>query len=106
MASDDFHPKLGRIRARPGAKNQRYLNKVIQTMRKASAGTRAPGRSTFVGSRSGRGYFRAFPAHAGMNRSMAAMLIGRASVPRPRGDEPRPFMGLSRPPRRSPPTRG
>lgn len=59
MTSDDFHPKLGRIRARPGAKNQRYLNKVIQTMRKASAGTRAPGRSTFVGSRSGRGYSQA-----------------------------------------------
>lgn len=59
MASDDFHPKLGRIRARPGAKNQRYLNKVIQTMRKASAGTRTPGRSSFVGSRSGRGYSQA-----------------------------------------------
>lgn len=56
MEYDDFHPKLGRIRARPGAKNQRYLNKVIQTMRKASAGTRTPARSTFVGSRSGRGY--------------------------------------------------
>lgn len=59
MASDDFHPKLGRIRAKPGAKNQRYLNKVIQTMRKASAGKRKPGRSSFVGSRSGRGYSQA-----------------------------------------------
>lgn len=59
MASDDFHPKLGRIRARPGAKNQRYLNKVIQTMRKASAGKQRPGHSSFVGSRSGRGYSQA-----------------------------------------------
>lgn len=57
MASDDFHPKLGRIRARPGAKNQRYLNKVIKTIRQAS---QRPGssksRSSFTGSRIGRGY--------------------------------------------------
>lgn len=56
MASDDFHPKLGRIRARPGAKNQRYLNKVIKTMRQASQKPGSKSRSSFTGSRIGRGY--------------------------------------------------
>lgn len=56
MASDDFHPKLGRIRARPGAKNQRYLNKVIKTMRQASQKPGSKSHSSFTGSRIGRGY--------------------------------------------------
>ncbi len=56
MASDDFHPKLGRIRARPGAKNQRYLNKVIKTMRQTSQRPGSTSRSSFIGSRIGRGY--------------------------------------------------
>lgn len=56
MASDDFHPKLGRIRARPSAKNQRYLNKVIKTMRQASQRPGSKSRSSFTGSRIGRGY--------------------------------------------------
>ena len=56
MAADYFHPKLGRIRARPGAKNQRYLNKVIKTMRQASQKPGRKSRSSFTGSRIGRGY--------------------------------------------------
>lgn len=56
MASDEFHPKLGRIRAKPGAKNQRYLNKVIKTMRQASQRPGSKSRSSFTGSRIGRGY--------------------------------------------------
>jgi type IV secretory pathway VirD2 relaxase len=56
MASDDFHPKLGRIRTRPSARNQRYLNKVIKTMRQASQKPGRKLRSSFTGSRIGRGY--------------------------------------------------
>jgi type IV secretory pathway VirD2 relaxase len=56
MASDDFRPKLGRIRARPGSKNQRYLNKVIKTMRQASQRPGNKSHSSFTGSRIGRGY--------------------------------------------------
>jgi type IV secretory pathway VirD2 relaxase len=56
MAKDEFHPKLGRIRSKASTKNQRYLNRVLKTMRQASQSNRNSGRSSFVGSRSARGY--------------------------------------------------
>lgn len=56
MATDEFHPKLGRIRSKPSSKNQRYLNRVIKTMRQATHSSARSGRSNFVGSRSARGY--------------------------------------------------
>lgn len=56
MASNDFHPKLGRIRSKPSSKNQRYLNRVIKAMRQTSQGTSRTKRSSFSGSRIGRGY--------------------------------------------------
>lgn len=56
MPADDFKPKLGTIRSTSGRKSQRYLNRVIQNMKRASQ-TRAGGkRSSFSGSRIGRGY--------------------------------------------------
>lgn len=56
MASDDFNPKLGRIRFTPGRKSQRYLNRVIRNMRMASQGRSGGKASYFSGSRIGRGY--------------------------------------------------
>lgn len=56
MASNDFHPKLGRIRSRPSSKNQLYINRVIKTMRQTSQGSSGRKHSTFSGSRIRRGY--------------------------------------------------
>lgn len=56
MASNDFHPKLRRIRSKPSSKNQRYLNRVIKAMRQTSQKTSRSNRSSFTGSRIGRGY--------------------------------------------------
>lgn len=56
MAADDFIPKLGRVRSTPGRKSQRYLNRVIQNMRKTSSGRSGSKSSSFSGSRIGRGY--------------------------------------------------
>lgn len=61
MATDEFHPRLGRIRSKSSTKNQRYLNRVIKTMRQTSQSRTAQsspksGRSSFVGSRTARGY--------------------------------------------------
>ncbi len=56
MAVDDFNPKLGRIRATPGRKSQRYLNRVIRNMRIASQDRLGSKSSSFSGSRIGRGY--------------------------------------------------
>lgn len=56
MVQQEFHPKLGRIRSKASMKNQRYLNRVIKGMRQSSQSSRNIGRSSFVGSRSGRGY--------------------------------------------------
>jgi len=56
MAAEDFQPKTGRIGSKPGAKSQRYINRVIRNMRMATQ--RRPGskKSSFTGSRIGRGY--------------------------------------------------
>ncbi len=56
MATDDFNPKLGRIRSTSGRNSQRYLNRVIQNMRKASQRRLGGKPSSFSGSRIGRGY--------------------------------------------------
>ena len=56
MAADDFKPKVGRIRATSGRKSQRYLNRVIRNMKRASQGRAGGKRSSFSGSRIGRGY--------------------------------------------------
>ncbi len=56
MASNNFHPWLGRIRSKPSSKNQRYLNRVIKAMRQTSQKTSRTKRSSFSGSRIGRGY--------------------------------------------------
>lgn len=56
MATDDFNPKLGRIRSTPSRKSQRYLNRVIRNMRKTSRGRSSSKSSSFSGSRIGRGY--------------------------------------------------
>ena len=56
MAADDFKPKVGRIRSTSGRKSQRYLNRVIRNMKRASQGRSGGKRSSFSGSRIGRGY--------------------------------------------------
>lgn len=56
MTADEFNPKLGRIRSTPGRKSQRYLNRVIRDMRKASQRRSGSKVSSFSGSRIGRGY--------------------------------------------------
>ncbi len=56
MAADDFKPKVGRIRATTGRKSQRYLNRVIRNMKRASQGRAGGRRSSFSGSRIGSGY--------------------------------------------------
>jgi len=56
MPTDDFHPKLGRIRSKSSTKNQRYLNRVIKGMRQASQGSSRSKGSLYTGSRIGRGY--------------------------------------------------
>ena len=56
MAADDFKPKVGRIRATTGCKSQRYLNRVIRNMKRASQGRAGGKRSSFSGSRIGLGY--------------------------------------------------
>lgn len=56
MAADDFRPKVGRIRATSGRKSQRYLNRVIRNMKRASQGRAGDKPSSFSGSRIGRGY--------------------------------------------------
>jgi hypothetical protein len=44
MATGEFHPKLGRIRSKSSTKNQRYLNRVIKTMRQAAHSSPKSGR--------------------------------------------------------------
>ena len=56
MTSDKFQPKLGRIRSVSGRKNQKYLNRIVQDIRRTAQPKSRSGRSTFSGSRSGRGY--------------------------------------------------
>lgn len=56
MAADDFNPKMGRVRSTSGRMNQRYLNRVIKNMKQASHGRSTNKRSSFSGSRIGRGY--------------------------------------------------
>jgi len=56
MTTGEFHPKLGRIRSKPSTKNQRYLNRVIKTMRQTTQGSGSNKKSSFTGSRIGRGY--------------------------------------------------
>ncbi len=56
MASDEFQPKLGRIRSVSGRKNQKYLNRIVRGIRRTAQPKSRTGRSTFSGSRSGRGY--------------------------------------------------
>ncbi len=56
MAADDFKPKVGRIGSTTGRKSQRYLNRVIRNMKRASQGRAGGKRSSFSGSRIGRGY--------------------------------------------------
>ncbi len=56
MTPDDFQPTLGRIRSTSGRKNQRYLNRVVRDMSRAAQPKPGRGRSSFSGSRSGKGY--------------------------------------------------
>ena len=56
MPHKDFEPKTGRIQNKPGAKGQRYINRVIRQMRRYGAPRSRKGRSSFSGSISGRGY--------------------------------------------------
>ncbi len=56
MPSDEFQPKLGRIRSVSGRKNQKYLNRVIRDIRRTAQPRSRRDRSAFSGSRSGRGY--------------------------------------------------
>ncbi len=56
MPAKDFEPKTGRIQNKPGAKSQRYVNRVIRQIRRAGAPRSRKGRSSFSGSISGRGY--------------------------------------------------
>ena len=56
MASDEFQPKLGRIRSVSGRKNQKYLNRIVRDIRRTAQPKSRTGKSTFSGSQSGRGY--------------------------------------------------
>lgn len=56
MASNEFQPKLGRIRSVSGRKNQKYLNRIVQDIRRSAQPKSGGSRSTFTGSKSGRGY--------------------------------------------------
>jgi len=56
MAAEDFQPKTGRIGNKPGAKSQRYVNRVIRNMRMATQRRYGSKKSSFTGSRIGRGY--------------------------------------------------
>ena len=59
MPSKDFEPKPGRIRSKPGAKSQRYVNRVIRNIRIATQRRTGSRKSSFTGSRIGRGYTQA-----------------------------------------------
>lgn len=59
MSSKDFEPKPGRIRSKPGAKSQRYVNRVIRNIRIATQRKTGSRKSSFTGSRIGRGYTQA-----------------------------------------------
>jgi len=74
MGEDDFQPKLGPLRSTPGRKNQRYLSRVIRDMSRAAHSRSRAGRSSFSGSRSGRGY------SAAMARSRSGLAAGRRRV--------------------------
>lgn len=56
MAANEFKPKVGRIGSTSGRRNQRYLNRVIRNMKRASQARSGSKRSSFSGSRFGRGY--------------------------------------------------
>ncbi len=56
MASDEFQPKLGRIRSVSGRKNQKYINRIVRDIRRTAQPKSRSSRSTFTGSKSGRGY--------------------------------------------------
>lgn len=56
MAANEFKPKVGRIGSASGRRNQRYLNRVIRNMKRASQARSGSKRSSFSGSRFGRGY--------------------------------------------------
>lgn len=64
---DDFEPKLGKIRSRGSKRGRRYLHQVLRAVALAGGGRRkgmSPLRSTFTGSRIGRG--------AGIGRVLAS----------------------------------
>lgn len=56
MAKGGFQPKVGRIGSNPGAKSQRYVNRVIRDMRRFAAPKSKRHGNSFSGSNSGRGY--------------------------------------------------
>jgi len=56
MAADEFQPKLGRIRSVSGRKNQKYINRIVRDIRRTVQPKSRGSRSTFTGSKSGRGY--------------------------------------------------
>jgi len=56
MSAEDFQPKIGRIGSKPGAKSQRYINRVIKNIRMATQRRHGSKKSSFTGSRIGRGY--------------------------------------------------
>ena len=56
MAADEFKPKLGRIRSVSGRKDQKYLNRIVRDIRRTVQPKSRSGRTTFTGSKSGRGY--------------------------------------------------
>ena len=64
MAADDFQPILGRVRSSSGAKSQRYLIRVVRSMKLAGHSRSGRSRSSFSGSRSGRGYSAAAAQYA------------------------------------------
>ncbi len=59
MAAENFQPKTGRIGSKPGAKSQRYVNRVIRNMRMATQRRHGSKKSSFTGSRIGRRYSQA-----------------------------------------------
>jgi len=62
MANDEFTPRLGRIRSTSAAKPRRYLGRVVRAISRSSHGSSR--RSSWTGSRNGRGYASSASVHA------------------------------------------
>lgn len=85
MATDDVHPRLGRIGSRTGRKNQKYLTRIVRDMnRSAQPGSRNR-RSSFSGARSGRGYAAAASFYGGGFKPGRRRVVVKARITKFKG---------------------